>query len=124
MSLTAEMTKPSPAAPMPGRPEPLRFLRWAALGTKCEVQYVCSDPVAARAFETAGPGWGSGFEAKSSRFRPDGLVSRINVAAGRDWVEIDAEMDRFLDLCHSLHFMTRGLLDVTALPLMRLWDYK
>ena len=51
-------------------------------------------------------------------------MSRINAAAGRDWVEIDEEMERFFNLCDSLHFMTKGLLDVTALPVMRLWDYK
>lgn len=125
MSLIAEMTKPPFAALTPTRgAEPLRYLRWAALGTKCEVQYVCADDVAAKSFEAAVVGWVAAFEAKYSRFRPDSLVSRINAAAGRDWVEVDAEMERFLDLCNSLHFMTRGLLDVTALPLMRLWDYK
>ena len=125
MSLLAELSKPPlPAASLSSGAEPLRFLRWSALGTKCEVQYVCADAAAAKAFETAVTTWVAAFEAKYSRFRPDSLVSRINAAAGREWVEIDAEMERFLDLCNSLHFMTRGLLDVTALPLMRLWDYK
>ena len=124
MSLTVAMNKPPQATFPSGRPEPLRFLRWLALGTKCEVQYVCADDVAARAFEAAVTGWVAAFEAKYSRFRPDSLISRINAAAGRDWVETDEEMERFLDLCNSLHFMTRGLLDVTALPIMRLWDYK
>lgn len=64
------------------------------------------------------------FEAKYSRFRPDSLISRINAAAGRDWVAIDEEMERILDLSGSIYAMTRGLLDITALPLMRLWDYK
>lgn len=122
MTLTAEM--PKPAAPAADRVQPLRFLRWTALGTNCEVQYSCADATAARTFEAAVTGWVAAFEAKYSRFRPDSLVSRINAAAGRDWVEIDAEMERFLDLCDSLQIMTRGLLDVTALPLMRLWDYK
>jgi len=124
MPLTAEMTKLPQSAPETGPVEPLRFLRWPALGTKCEVQYVCADDKAAKAFEAAVTAWVAAFEAKYSRFRPDSLVSRINAAAGRDWVEIDPEMERFLDLCNSLHFMTKGLLDVTALPLMRLWDYK
>ncbi len=124
MPLIAEMTKRPSAAPVAGAVEPLRYLRWVALGTQCEVQYVCADPVAAQAFEGAVVAWVAAFEAKYSRFRPDSLVSRINAAAGRDWVEIDAEMEQFLEVCHSLHFMTQGLLDVTALPLMRLWDYK
>ena len=77
----------------------------------------------ARAFEHAAQSWVAGFEAKYSRFRPGSLLSRINAAAGREWVEVDEEMERFLDLSSSLFVMSRGLLDVTALPLMRLWDY-
>jgi len=124
MPPTSDMTKPPRSVPVTGGPAPLRFLRWPALGTKCEVQYVCASENTARAFEAAVTEWVARFEARYSRFRPDSLVSRINAAAGRDWVEVDVEMDRFLDLCNSLHFMTRGLLDVTALPLMKLWDYK
>ena len=100
------------------------MLRWSALGTQCEVQYVCADDARAGVFEAAATGWVAAFEAKYSRYRPDSLVSRINAAAGRDWVETDAEMEQFLTLCGSLHFMTGGVLDVTALPLLRLWDYK
>lgn len=125
MALIAPAQQQPPAAPATsGRDEPLRFLRWAALGTNCEVQYVCADAAAARAFEVAATNWVAAFEAKYSRFRPNSLVSRINAAAGGAAVAIDEEMERFLEVCHSLHFMTRGLLDVTALPLMRLWDYK
>ncbi len=116
---------PSPSvAPLPPSPKPLRFLRWPALGTKCEVQYVCADDRVARSFEKKVTAWVADFEARYSRFRPDSLVSRINAAAGRDWVAVDAETERFFDLCGSLHAATQGLLDVTALPLMRLWDYK
>jgi len=104
--------------------EALRILRWPALGTTCEVQYARANDSGARAFELEVRNWVAAFEAKYSRFRPDSLVSRINAAAGRDWVEVDAEMDGFLDLCGSLHALSGGTLDVTALPLLRLWDYK
>ena len=102
----------------------LRRVCWTALGTKCEVQYECADPGRATAFETEAIGWVAAFEAKYSRFRPDSLVSRINRAAGHDWVEIDAEMEEMLELCGSLYQLSRGVLDVTALPLLRIWDYK
>jgi thiamine biosynthesis lipoprotein len=104
---------------------PLRKLTFPALGTRCEVQYAASggDPQA-MAFERAAQSWVEAFEAKYSRFRPDSLVSRINAAAGRDWVEVDAEMEGLMKLCDTLHFMTQGILDPTALPLIRLWNYK
>ncbi len=117
------MAAPTPVLERPSA-APLRQLRWAALGTECYVQYACGEAPAARAFEQAAQAWVAAFEAKYSRFRPDSLVSRINAAAGRSWVEIDEEMERFLDLSGSLFTLSRGLLDVTALPLMRLWDYK
>jgi len=111
-------------ARLPATTPSLRRLHWPALGTHCEVQYECSDVAAAARFESEAVGWVTAFEAKYSRFRPDSLVSTINRAAGREWVEIDAEMEQMLDLCASVHQLSRGVLDVTALPLMRIWDYK
>ncbi|MFI5335404.1 MAG: FAD:protein FMN transferase [Opitutales bacterium] len=124
MALHAQSVQPSSPAATTGAPEPLRRVRWGALGTNCEVQYVCADEWRARAFERAAIDWVAAFEAKYSRFRPDSLVSRINAAAGGDWVAVDPEMEQFLDLSGSLHQLTRGVLDVTALPVMRLWDYR
>lgn len=104
---------------------PLRKLSFPALGTLCEVQYAAPGGDAqAVAFERAAVTWVAAFEAKYSRFRPDSLVSRINTAAGREPVAIDAEMDGLLKLCDTLHFMTQGVLDPTTLPLIRLWNYK
>ena len=120
-------TLPKSKAPTPGvtaSSGSLRVVRWNALGTRCEVQYVCADDRAASAFESELVGWVAAFEAKYSRYRPGSLVSRINAAAGQSWVEIDAEMEQFLDLSGSLFQLSQGVLDVTALPLMRLWDYR
>jgi thiamine biosynthesis lipoprotein len=118
------MAQSAPALERPPAAAPLRALRWAALGTECFIQHASENPESSRAFEQAAQGWVTRFEAKYSRFRPDSLISRINSAAGRDWVEVDEEMDRFLDLSGSVYALSGGLLDVTALPLMRLWDYK
>ena len=117
---------PAPAkTPSPTAPEPaLRRLRWSAFGTQCEVQYGCADAARARAFETAAVAWVTDFEGKYSRFRPDSLVSRINREAGGKWIEIDAEMEQMLDVCGSVYRLSRGVLDVTTLPLLRLWDDK
>src|SRR6185436_15577673 len=104
---------------------PLRKLAFPALGTMCEVQYAAPGGDAqATGFERAAVNWVTAFEAKYSRFRPDSLLSRINAAAGREWIEVDAEMEGLLKLCDTLHFMTQGVLDPTALQLIRLWDYK
>ena len=102
----------------------LQRLSFPALGTTCEVQYATGDRAQAAAFESAAVKWVQVFEAKYSRFKPTSLVSQINTAAGRNWVEVDAEMEQLLMLCDTLHSLTRGVLDPTSLPLIRLWDYK
>jgi thiamine biosynthesis lipoprotein len=120
-------TSPAPNAPATnvraGRP--LHKLTFPALGTNCEVQYAADDRAGPAAdFEHAAVAWVQAFEAKYSRFRPDSLVSRINRAAGREWVDVDAETEQLLKLCDTLQFMTQGVLDPTALPLIRLWNWK
>lgn len=95
------------------------------MGTTCEVQYSAPEgDRQAAAFEDAALTWVQAFEAKYSRFQPDSLVSRINRAAGREWIEVDAEMEQLLGLCNTLHAMTQGVLDPTALPLIQLWNWK
>ena len=110
---------------VPAHATGLRRLTFPALGTRCEVQYAApgGDRQGA-AFERATVGWVQAFEARYSRFRPDSLLSRINAAAGRDWVEVDAEMEAMFKLCDTVVFMTQGILDPTALPLIRLWNWK
>jgi len=115
---------PPPPAAQATTDVPLRVLTWTALGTRCTVQYAAASASQAQGFETAAVGWVAAFEAKYSRFRHDSLLSRVNAAAGVAPVAIDAEMEGLLALCDRLHFMTQGVLDPTALPLLRLWDYK
>ncbi|MDB6093446.1 MAG: ApbE family lipoprotein [Verrucomicrobia bacterium] len=116
--------QPPPAPGSDTGSGPLRRLAFPALGTTCEIQYATNDAAQADRFEAAAVGWVNGFEAKYSRFRVDSLVSRINAASGRDWVEVDPEMEQMLKLCETLHFMSQGVLDATSLPLIRLWNYK
>jgi FAD:protein FMN transferase len=126
MAVVSQSHRTPPPAPTGADPNlPLRKLAFPALGTMCEVQYAATSGEAqAAAFERAATTWVNAFEAKYSRFRPDSLLSKINAAAGRDWVGVDAEMEGLLKLCDTLHFMTQGVLDPTALPLIKLWDYK
>jgi FAD:protein FMN transferase len=112
---------PRAAAPESG----LRRVIFKALGTTCEIQFAApGGEDQAGEFARAAVAWVQAFEAKYSRFRPTSLVSRINAAAGRAWTEIDAEAEQLLALCDTLHFLTEGVLDPTALPLLQLWDWK
>jgi thiamine biosynthesis lipoprotein len=125
MAVVSQSHRAPPPAPTLPADFPLRKLSFPALGTVCEVQYAApAGDGQATAFECSAVAWVNTFEAKYSRFRPDSLISRINAAAGRESVAIDEEMEGLLKLCDMVHFMTQGVLDPTALPLIQLWNYK
>lgn len=63
-------------------------------------------------------------EAKYSRYRDDSLVSRINAAAGADWVEVDPETDQLLDYAAVAWEQSGGLFDITSGILRRAWDFR
>jgi len=94
-----------------------------ALGTQCRMLLSGPSSAAAAALESA-VSWIAGFEAKYSRFLPASLISRINAAAGREPVALDPESERLFALCQELHFLSGGILDPTALPLLQLWNWK
>lgn len=98
-------------------------LRFRALGTQCQVQWIARD-AAHRALGATIIEWMAGFEATYSRYLPGSLISQINAAAGTARVAIDAETERLFALCDQLHFLSRGAFDPTALPLLQLWDWK
>ena len=96
---------------------------FAAVGSPCRVRFAAPESKA-RGLPDAIVQWVAEFEARYSRFIPTSLVSRITAAAGKEWVETDPETDQLLALCHEAHFITRGTFDPTALPLIKLWDWK
>jgi thiamine biosynthesis lipoprotein len=98
-------------------------LTFGAMGTQCRVQFAAPTGNPRRIADSVVE-WVAGFEAKYSRFIDDSLVSQINAAAGGPWMALDAEADRMVTLCDQLVFMTRGILDPSALPVIRLWDWK
>jgi thiamine biosynthesis lipoprotein len=101
----------------------MRTLTFNALGTQCLVKYEAPDASAAQAFEVAARAWVERFEGRYSRFRPTSLLSRVNAAAGA-WVPVDAEFREMLEISGALYGLTGGILDVTAGPLLQLWNYR
>ncbi len=95
-----------------------------AMSTHCRVNFRSNEPRQAQSFQDEILRWVSWFEAHYSRFIPDSLIGRINAAAGLHWVDVDPETDALLNLCQEMVFFTRGVFEPTALPLMRLWNWK
>lgn len=94
-----------------------------AMGTPCRL-LAAGRPAEVDGFFRAAVDWVAAFEAKYSRYLPGSWVSALNASAGAAPVESDPETDRILGLCHEMHFLTRGVFDPTALPLIRLWDWR
>jgi thiamine biosynthesis lipoprotein len=99
-------------------------LSFQAMSTHCRVNFITRDAALAKCFQQEVLHWISWFEAQYSRFIADSLIGRINAAAGLHWVEVDPETDALFNLCQEMVFFTRGVFDPTALPLMRLWNWK
>lgn len=116
-------TSPCEPFPVPAAAA-IRRCRFHAMGTSCEIQYAPAESGADAAFERAARDWVARFEARCTRFRTDSVIGRINTAAGTGvWIEVDEEMERIFDVCGSIYALTQGLLDVSAAPLARAWDY-
>ncbi len=98
-------------------------LVFEALGTVCRVS-LGGDPEVLKRLPPLLLNWVATFEAKYSRFLPESWISQINAAAGECWVAVDAEMDKLFVLCDQMSFVTRGVFDPTALPLVQLWNWK
>ncbi|MEI6514384.1 MAG: FAD:protein FMN transferase [bacterium] len=95
---------------------------FTAMGTTCQVQFQASSHATSEAFKTKVSDWVSGFEDQFSRFRPSSIISRINAAAGQEWVEINKEAEALFALCDWFHWSTKGLFDPLLLPLINLWN--
>jgi thiamine biosynthesis lipoprotein len=102
----------------------LNTLAFHAMGTLCRVSFAATTPGLIKDFISEVLNWVADFEARYSRFIPDSLIGSINQSAGKQWVEFDEEADRLFSLCQELWFYTRGAFDPTALPLIKLWNWK
>ncbi len=99
-------------------------VEFRAMASRCEVRLDAASEDAARELARAGADEVHRIEAKYSRYRDDSVVSRINAAAGREWVECDDETLGLLRFADSLHARSGGRFDVTSGVLRRAWDFR
>ena len=102
----------------------IRKVEFRALGTACVIQFRHPETRTSLQFVADALGWLERFEAKFSRFQATSMISRINAAAGKAWVPVDAEMEQLLDVAADLYQVSNHIVDPTVLPLLRLWDWK
>lgn len=103
---------------------PIFSVEFTAMASRCEIRLAAADEAAARALAQPAIDEVRRIEAKYSRYRDDSVVSRINAAAGRDWVDCDDETLELLRYADSLFAQSRGLFDITSGILRRAWDFR
>jgi len=101
----------------------LHGFNFRAMAAEHELQLHCEDAGLARAAAVRAMEEVARIEAKYSRYRPETLVSRINAAAGGDFVAIDAETEGLLDYADASWRQSAGLFDATSGVLRRAWRF-
>src|SRR5690242_17455694 len=99
-------------------------LSFQAMNTICRVHFRTANPRLAQEVQNEVLRWVAWLEARYSKFITYSLIGQINSAAGKNWVDVDPETDALFNLCQEMIFFTRGVFDPTALPLIRLWNWK
>lgn len=101
----------------------LRF-EFLAMASPCSLQMDGEDEPAMRHAATQAIAEVERIEKKFSRYTADSVVSRINEAAGRHAVDMDAETSSLLDFADALWQQSEGLFDITSGVLRQAWDFK
>lgn len=101
----------------------LRF-DFSAMASPCSLLLEGQDERAMRRAAKAAMAEVQRIEHKFSRYRDSSVVSRINLAAGLEALEVDAETLGLLDFAQALFVQSEGLFDITSGVLQRAWDFK
>ena len=97
--------------------------RFEAMGSGCEIVIAAGSKKDAQSIAGCAIEEVSRIECKYSRYRPESIVSRINAAAGGDWVECDEETLSLFQYADTLYEISGGLFDITAGVLRNVWDF-
>ncbi|HEY7945642.1 MAG TPA: FAD:protein FMN transferase [Casimicrobiaceae bacterium] len=103
---------------------PLFRFRFHAMASPNELQIWHDDEARARKLADAAIGDVRRIETKYSRYRDDSITTRINRAAGRQSVGIDAETFALLGYADQCHRLSDGRFDITSGVLRRAWDFR
>lgn len=98
--------------------EEIHGFAFHALGGPCRLRFSKCEHATARHAVIEATAWLRKTEAKLSRFREDSLTSRLNCGLE---VEPDHDLLELIRLAQYSNQRTEGRLDITSLPLWRLW---
>jgi thiamine biosynthesis lipoprotein len=95
-----------------------------AMACRCQVRLAAEDEAAARRLAQYAVDEVRRIEAKYSRYLTGSIISRINAAAGIDWIDVDDESAALFGYADALFEVSGGLFDITSGVLRRLWNFR
>jgi thiamine biosynthesis lipoprotein len=98
--------------------------RFRALGSDNEIQLHAESAERAARLAHAGVAEANRIETKYSRYLDDSLTTKINRAAGGDWIDIDAETAGLLDYADACYRQSEGMFDLTSGVLRKVWNFR
>lgn len=102
---------------------PFRF-GFKAMGGRCEILICAETEASARQAAEAAMNEVLRIEHTYSRYRPDSLVSRVNLAAGSNtWTECTPEATWLLDYADRVFRESDGAFDITTGVLRKAWNF-
>src|SRR5438552_12395597 len=95
-----------------------------AMAAEHDIQLFSASPAIAQRAADAAIADVLRIEAKYSRYRDDSVTTRINRAAGRERVAIDAETAALLRYADQCFRLSEGRFDITSGVLRRGWEFR
>jgi len=97
--------------------------RFQAMKSSCEVVLVAESKNKGQEIATCAVAEVARIERIYSRYRPDSIVSRINAAAGKEFILCDSETLSLLRYADQLYDISSGLFDITSGVLRNAWNF-
>lgn len=92
------------------------------MASPCEIKVETDDPALAARLGAVAEAEARRIEEKFTRYRPTGIVSRINTANGAP-VEVDEETAGLIAYAAQVHALSDGRFDITSGVLRRVWTF-
>lgn len=94
------------------------------MGGTCEIVLAGLDKRESKRLAALGMKEVARIERHFSRYRPESVVSKINVNAGRGWTACDEEIAALFDYADAVWRISGGLFDVTSGVLRQAWNFE
>ncbi|MFZ6676154.1 FAD:protein FMN transferase [Undibacterium sp. Xuan67W] len=103
---------------------PVFDVAFDAMSSRCEIRLAAIDELAANQIAQSAIKEIKRIEYKYSRYRADSVVTHINAAAGKKWMQCDEETLALFSYANDIYLLSDGLFDITSGILRNAWNFR